>query len=186
MKEDKNKKVKQEHINKDSVKKEDKKEDKELTITITKEEIESMNQKLKEAEEKAVRAQADLVNYRKRKDEETSRIVKYANVDIVLELLTVLDNFERAFSLNSDDLNEESQKIYDGMRMIYSGLLNVLTKFEVKEIDCLDKKFDPMYHNAVMTEENKDKEVDTILEVLQKGYLLKDKVIRPAMVKVNK
>ena len=69
--------------------------------------------------------------------------------------------------------------------MIQKGLISALLKFEVKEIDSLDKKFDPKYHQAVMKESDPNKEKEIILEVYQKGYMLKDKVIRPAMVKVN-
>lgn len=149
-------------------------------IELTKEEIMVMNQKISDAEEKALRASAELVNYRKRKDEEVVRMLKYANEDLILELLPIIDNFERGLKVEGDS------KVLDGMKMIYSSLINTLEKYGVKEIDALDKEFDENYHHAVMKEENKDKKENIILEVFQKGYTYKEKVIRPAMVKVNK
>lgn len=109
------------------------------------------------------------------------RLLKFANEDLIMELLPIIDNFERAIKLESSDNN-----LMDGVKMIHKSLLTALEKYGVKEIECIDKKFDPMYHQAVMTEENDQKDQDVILEVLQKGYMLKDKVIRPSMVKVNK
>ena len=161
--------------------KKEKKETKEIKkIEITKEEFEKLKQEIEDANEKFLRSQADLINYRKRKDEEVERYLKYANEDLILDILTVVDNFERALNV------EDNTKVMEGIKMIYANLIGILEKFGVKEIDALGKKFDPMFHNAVMTEEDKAKESDIVVEVFQKGYTLKDKVIRPAMVKVNK
>ena len=177
-KEETKKVEKKEHKDKKNEKKDD-------YVKLTAKEVEEINRKTKEAEEKALRHQAELINYRKRKDEEVERLLKYSNESLVLEILPVLDNFERAISMNNIE-NEETKKFLNGMNMVYQGLVNALNKFDVKEIECLGKKFDPTYCQAVMTEEIKDKEQDIVLEVYQKGYMLKDKVIRPAMVKVNK
>lgn len=151
-------------------------------IEITKEEVEAINKKAQEAEEKFLRAQADLINYRKRKDEEVLKQLKYANEDLVLEILPILDNFERAIKMGEE--NNDANFI-SGIKMVYESLTKALEKFGVKEIESLDKPFDPAYHQAVMKESNNDKAKEIILEVYQKGYVLKDKVIRPAMVKVN-
>lgn len=158
----------------------------ESKVELTKEEIEAMNKKVTEAEEKALRYQAELINYRKRKDEETEKRLKYANEDLILEILPVLDNFERAIKMDDDNLEDEVSQFLSGMKMVYASLTKAIEKFGVKEIDALGKVFDATYHQAVMTEEVKDKDKDIVLEVYQKGYILKDKVIRPAMVKVNK
>jgi len=155
-------------------------------VEISQEEIEAMNFKVKEAEEKALRAHAELINYRKRKDEEIERMLKYSNEDIVLEILPILDNFERAIKMDDDNLDDEVSKFLQGMKMVYASLVKVLEKYEVKEIESLGKTFDAKYHQAVMTDSVEDKEKEIITEVYQKGYMLKDKVIRPAMVKVNK
>lgn len=146
--------------------------------------IEELEKQLKESEEKALLAKADMINYRKRKDEEITRILKYANEDIVRELLPVVDNFERAIKMDDNKLEDELSKFLEGFKMIYCNLVSILEKNEVKQIDGINKPFDPTYHQAVMTEAS-DKEKDMVLEVLQKGYLYKDKVIRPAMVKVS-
>ena len=168
-------------MEKEKKEKKEKKETKEIKkIEITKEEFEKLKQEIEDSNEKFLRSQADLINYRKRKDEEVERYLKYANEDLILDILTVVDNFERALNV------EDNTKVMEGIKMIYANLIGILEKFGVKEIDALGKKFDPMFHNAVMTEEDKAKESDIVVEVFQKGYTLKDKVIRPAMVKVNK
>lgn len=146
--------------------------------------IEELEKQLKESEEKVLLAKADMINYRKRKDEEITRILKYANEDMVRELLPVVDNFERAIKMDDNNLEDELSKFLEGFKMIYYNLVSILEKNEVKQIDGINKPFDPTYHQAVMTEAS-DKEKDMVLEVLQKGYLYKDKVIRPAMVKVS-
>lgn len=169
--------------------KKNKSEEKEIAkdkVELTNEEIEAMNKRVSEAEEKALRYQAELINYRKRKDEETEKKLKYANEDLILEILPVLDNFERAIKMDDDNLEDEVSQFLSGMKMVYASLTKAIEKFGVKEIDALGKPFDATYHQAVMTEEVKDKDKDIVLEVYQKGYILKDKVIRPAMVKVNK
>ncbi len=164
----------------------EKKNKKELLIELTKEEVEAMNGKVTEAEEKFLRAQADLVNYRKRKDDEVAKMLTYANEDLIEELLPTLDNFERAIKMDDDNLEDEVSKFLSGMKMVYASLTQALEKFGVREIEALDKKFDPTYHQAVMTDTDDTKDKEMILEVYQKGYMLKDKVLRPAMVKVNK
>lgn len=156
---------------------------KENDIEISKEEV--LGNRIKELEDKLVRNNAELVNYKRRKDDETTRILKYANEDIVLELLPIIDNFERAIKLDDNNLEDELSKFLSGFKMIYSGLIDLLNKYEVKEIDSLNKPFDPTYHQAVLTGRDEEKESGIILEILQKGYIYKDKVIRPTMVKVN-
>lgn len=170
----KNKEEKKEHKNK-------KQEKKEEVVKLTKEEIEAINKKASDAENEALRAKAELINYRKRKDEEVERLLKFANEDLVVELLPTLDNFERAIKMENAD-----SKLLDGMKMVYSSLVSTLEKYGVKEIKAEGEKFDANLHEAVITESKEGVEEDIILEVFQKGYTLKDKVIRPAMVKVNK
>ena len=179
-----NKEVKK-NKNEETKEKKEKKVVKEEIVSLTKEEIEAMNGKINLLEEKALRAQAELINYRKRKDEELDRKLKYANEDLIIEILPVLDNFERAMKMDDDNLEDEVSQFLSGMKMVYQGLSSALEKFGVKEIESLDKKFDANVHQAVMTESDPNKEKEIILEVYQKGYMLKDKVIRPAMVKVN-
>ncbi len=130
--------------------------------------------------------QAELINYRKRKDEETSNMLKYANQDLILELIPIADNFERAIKLDDNNLNDELSKFLAGFKILYSHLMNTLKKFGVEEIKTVGEMFDPMMHEALMVSEDKEKPDDVVLECLLKGYTLKGKVIRPAKVVVNK
>lgn len=156
-----------------------KKNDKENELIV------ELNNKIKELESKLLYKDADLVNYRKRKDEEVSNMLKYSNLDMASELLIVVDDLERAIKIDDDVLDDELSKFLSGFKMIYTRLINILNNFEIKEIESLGKEFDPRYHQAVLTDNVSDKGNNIILDVLQKGYMYKDKVIRPAMVKVN-
>lgn len=147
--------------------------------------IELLTKRIKDLEEAALRSQAELVNYRRRKDDETTRMLKYANEDIILEFLPILDNFERAIKMDYENLNDEVSKFLEGFKMVYTQIKSMLEKFEVKEIDCSAKMFDENYHQAVMTKKDETKDSGIILEVLQKGYMYKDKVVRHSMVIVN-
>ena len=156
-------------------KKEKKNKEKEL--------IDALNLKVKELEDKNLRISAEMINSLRRKDEDTARVMKYANESLIDDILNVVDNFDRALKINSD--SEDVVNYQKGMQMIYDNLISILNKYEVVEIDALDKPFDPTYHQAVMTEKVDGKESNIVIEVLRKGYMYKDKVIRPAMVKVS-
>ena len=138
-----------------------------------------------ELEQKSLRDKAELINYRKRKDEETANMLKFANQDLITELINVVDNFERAIKLDDTDLTDELSKFLSGFKMIYTNLLNILDSMEVKVIECEGLEFDPNKMEAVLTEKDENLPANVVLEVLQKGYTYKDKVIRVAMVKVN-
>ena len=163
--------------------KKNKKENKELKHL--EEENQKLKNDLKESGEKVLRLAAEMQNYKKRNETEKSNMLKYANEDLAKSLLPILDNFERAIRLDDNDLSDEVSKFLSGFKMIYGSFVNVLNNIEVKEIECDGLEFDPVYHQAVLTEKDETKPSGVILEVLQKGYMYKDKVIRPAMVKVN-
>lgn len=148
-------------------------------------ERELLSKRIKDLEEALLRSQAELINYKRRKDEETSRIIKYAEEDILKGFLPILDNFERAINMDDNNLEDEVSKFLQGFKLMYKQIKDLLTKFEVKEMECLGKEFDPTYHQAVTTGKDESKKSGIILEVLQKGYMYKDKVLRTAMVKVN-
>ena len=150
-----------------------------------KEKIKELEAKIKELEEVNLRTHAELINYRKRKDDEVSKMLKYSNEDIVKEVLPVVDNFESAIKMDDENLEDEVSKFLSGFKMIYCKFVAILEKNGVKAIDGGNKPFDPTYHQAVITEKKDGIEAGMVIEVLQKGYLLKDKVIRPAMVKVS-
>ena len=165
--------------------KKDKKKEKKKLFNKKDDKIKEYEKLIKELEDKILVMSADNVNYRKRKDEEVSRLLKFANEDIIKDLLTVSDNFERALKIAEDKTEEEFVKFNEGYKMIYCSIQNILEKFDVKAIDGANKPFDPVYHNAVIMEAKEGVEPGYVIEVLQKGYLYKDKVIRPAMVKVS-
>lgn len=146
--------------------------------------LEELQNEVNTLKDKNMRIAAEMVNTLRRKDEETNRLLKYSNESLITELLPVIDNFERA--LNVDAKTADVEGYQKGMTMIYNSLKNILEKFEVKEIEAIDKEFDSSYHQAVMQEEKEGTKENIVIEVLQKGYTYKDKVIRPAMVKVSK
>ncbi|MGN0659133.1 MAG: nucleotide exchange factor GrpE [Emergencia sp.] len=129
---------------------------------------------------KYLRLMADFQNYKRRTEKEKSDIYAYANEKLVTQLLDVIDSFERALMHESAD-----ESFAEGMRMIFRQLTGVLEKAGLEEINALGEDFDPNFHNAVMTEDNADYDSGKVTEVMQKGYLLNKKVIRPSMVKVN-
>ncbi len=130
-----------------------------------------------------MRLSADFANFRKRVEKEKADIYRLGNEKLMLELLPVLDNIDRALS-HADESPKE--KFVEGVEMIMSSLLNVLKNAGLSEIEAAGQPFDHNAHHAVLTEESEDHESDTVTGVLQKGYRLNDKVIRPAMVKVAK
>lgn len=148
-------------------------------------ELDELKEINKRLEQDVLMAKADLINYRKRKDEEVVKMLKYSNEDLVKEMLTIIDSLERAIDMDDDNLDDEVSKFLSGFKLIYCNLINTLEKYGVKAIDGFNKPFDPTYHQAVMTEKRDGVESGMVLDVLQKGYLLKDRVIRPAMVRVS-
>jgi len=147
--------------------------------------IDALNEYIKELEERVLREKAELVNYRRRKDEEVGVMIKYSNEELIKELLPIVDNFERAIKLDDNDLSDELSKFLSGFKMIYTSIINLFNKYEVKAVDGTSVEFDPTYHQAVLTEKVDGVESGIVIEVLQKGYVYKDRVIRPAMVKVS-
>ncbi|MDY3954243.1 MAG: nucleotide exchange factor GrpE [Anaerovoracaceae bacterium] len=134
-----------------------------------------------ELQTRYLRLAADFQNYRRRFEKEKSDIYARANEKIVTELLDVIDNFERALAAGSDC---GGNGFVEGMEMIFKQFKGVLEKSGLKEIQAEGEPFDPNFHHAVLMEADSEKESGTVTEVLQKGYLLNDRVIRPSMVKV--
>jgi molecular chaperone GrpE len=144
-----------------------------------------LEEKIKTLENDLLKSKAEFINYRKRLDEEHSKFLKYCNEDIIKEILPIIDNFERAITMDDDNLEDEVSKFLSGFKMIYCNLVNILKNNGVVEIDGSNKPFNPVYHEAIMTEKKEGLQKDMVIEVLQKGYILNGKVIRPAMVKVS-
>ena len=128
---------------------------------------------------KYLRLMADFQNYKRRTEKEKNDIYAFANEKIVSELLNVIDNFERAL-----DAGNDGDSFVEGMNLIFKQLQGVLEKAGVVEIEALGQDFDPNFHHAVLTEDSTEYESGKVTAVLQKGYLLNNKVIRPSMVKV--
>ena len=154
-------------------------EEKKEETSDNKEESEAEKQ-LADMNAKYVRLMADFQNQKKRFEKEKADIYQFANEDIVKSLLEVIDNFERALDASQDD----GSKFREGMEMIFKQLMGALEKAGVSEIKALGEEFDPNFHNAVMMEETDEYESNKVSGVMQKGYTLNSKVIRPSMVKV--
>ncbi|MCM3021782.1 nucleotide exchange factor GrpE [Heyndrickxia ginsengihumi] len=155
-----------------------------------KDELEKANAKIKELEEKIdeyenryVRLRADFDNFRRRVDLDKQASEKYRAQHLITNLLPAIDNFERALQMASED--EQTKQLLQGMEMVYRNILEALKKEGVEPIEALGKEFDPHYHQAIMQAQEEDVESNIIVEEFQKGYILKDRVIRPSMVKVN-
>ncbi|MFJ7933606.1 nucleotide exchange factor GrpE [Sporosarcina sp. NPDC096371] len=145
--------------------------------------IEELTAKLQEEENKRLRLLADYDNFKRRASLDQEALQKYRAQNVVTNLLPVLDNFARALSVEAK--TEEVQSIMTGMEMIYRTLVTALETEGLVEIETLDQEFDPNVHQAIMTGSDDTKPSGAILEEMQKGYLLKDRVLRPSMVKVN-
>ncbi|SDH47290.1 molecular chaperone GrpE [Alteribacillus persepolensis] len=152
-------------------------------VSEEQEEIEKLKQEVEEWKNRSLRAQADLDNVRRRTKEEKEKAAKYRAQDLIESLLPVLDNFERAISVKPE--TEEAVSLHEGVNMVYTQLFEAVQKEGLEVIETEGQVFDPEKHQAVMQVEEEGFDSNQIVEELQKGYQLKDKVIRPAMVKVN-
>lgn len=131
--------------------------------------------------EKVLRITAEMQNMKRRYDLDLTNAYKYDGYDLVEKLLPIIDNFERAMSVKQEGMD----KFLEGFKMIYNNLQEILKSKGIVEIEALDKEFNPNIMNAVLIETNNEKENNIVLDVLQKGYMYNDKLLRPAMVKVN-
>ena len=145
----------------------------------------SLEEENKKLVDQVKRAQAELINYRTRKDKEISDTLKYCNQSLITDLIPIVDNFERAIKLDDNNLDDELSKFLTGFKMIYSSLFSVLKNYGVEEISRQGEIFDPAQEQALLTDKVEELEDEAVIEVLQKGYKLKDRVIRAASVKIN-
>lgn len=166
--------------------KEDMEEKAEEIVNESGENEENLNEdcesKLEEYKNSLARLQADFTNYRKRTEKEKESLINYGIETFVCELLPILDNFQRAIE---SETNKEDE-FYKGVKMIETQIVELLEKNNIKEIPSMDEEFDPNCHHAIVQEEVEGVDGNIVTGVLQKGYKLKDKVIRPSMVKVSK
>jgi molecular chaperone GrpE len=136
-----------------------------------------------EHQQRTLRTQADFDNFRKRTQKEKEELASYASMKLVTQLLPVIDNFERAISASKESGDFES--FSKGVDMIFRQLGQLLEQEGVKPIEAVGHPFNPEVHQAVMQVESDEHEEGIVVEELQKGYLMKEKVLRPAMVKVS-
>ena len=144
--------------------------------------LEDAEKRYQELNSKYMRLMADFQNQKKRFEKEKSDMYMYAGEDIIKRILEVMDNFDRALDMAGDT----DPKFKEGMEMIFKQLMGVLEKEGVKEIEALGEEFDPNFHSAVMMEDTDEYESNKVSGVIQKGYTMKSKVLRPSMVKVSK
>ncbi len=142
---------------------------------------ENQEEEKEEGDAKYLRLAADFQNYKRRVEKEKSEIYAYANEKIALDIIEVMDNFERALQHSEECVDNQ---FAEGVSKIYKQLKSVLDKNNIVEIKAEGEDFDPNFHNAVTSEENSEFESGKVIQALQKGYTLNDKVIRPAMVRV--
>lgn len=166
------------------------KEDKKSAKFGKKKKIEELEEEIVKLKEEAAanknayfKAYADTENLKKRLQSESDNVRKYRIQSFAMEILPVLDNLERALDVKVDDQNIKNYA--KGFEMIYQQLVHILNQEGVKEIEALDKPFDPNYHQALMQEAKDGVESGMVIEVLQKGYMLKDRVLRATLVKVS-
>ena len=151
-------------------------------LSILQKQLEEQKNRAEDFYNRLARLQADYENFRRRTRLEKEDLCKYASEQLVLKLLPVLDNFERALEAEGDSLKDYKS----GVEMIYRQFQDVLSLEGVEAIPAVGEPFDPVKHEAVFREESEEYPENTIIEELRRGYVLKDKVIRPSMVKVSK
>jgi len=148
-------------------------------------ELESVKQEAQENYEKYLRASAELDNVRKRTARELEDFRKFSLEKIVKELLPVVDNLERAIQASGPN-EQDGNGLLEGVDLVLKDILKVFDRFGIRPIESLEKPFDPTFHQAVMQEETSDQPDNTVISELQKGYLMHDRLLRPAMVVVSR
>ncbi len=161
---------------------------KEINNNSEKDPIKDLEEKVEELNDKLLRSLAESQNLRKIHDKEKEDLIKYSSSNFAREVLNIADNLERAFDLlknNPEFNNDKFKDVKIGIELIEKELINSFERNGIKSIESLGKKFDPNYHQA-LNEVESDKEDGTIVNEIQKGYMLYDRLLRPAMVSISK
>ena len=165
-------------------------ENKITKIKDTHKKEESLEDQLKNTKDKFLRAMAEIENQRRRFEKEKQDAFEFGGFNFARESLSLLDNVERAItSFKNDDTlknNKDLDKIIDGIEVIKKDLVSIFKKNSIETIECLNKKFDPNFHQAMLEVEDNTKEAGTVVQEIQKGYLMKDRLLRPSLVGVTK
>ncbi len=146
--------------------------------------VKKLEAELEEWKNSYTRKLAEFQNFTKRKENEVAEMRKYASEEIIVKLLDNIDNLERAVDASKESQNFDS--LIEGVNMILNNLKNLLTEEGVEEIEAAGKEYDPYEHKAMITENKEELDDNVVVQVFQKGYKMKGKVVRPAMVTVNK
>ena len=146
--------------------------------------------KIKELEDKLARAYAEIENQRRRFEKEKQEAFEFGGFSFAAESLSLIDNIDRAITSfkNDDNLknNKDLSKIIDGIEIVKNDLISIFKKNGVESIECINKKFDPNFHQAMLEIENNTKEPGTVVQEIQKGYMMKNRLLRPSLVGVAK
>lgn len=154
------------------------------TEETSEDKIKKLEAELQEWKNSYTRKLAEFQNFTKRKENEVAEMRKYASEGIIVKLLDNIDNLERAVDASKESQNFDS--LIEGVNMILNNLKNLLTEEGVEEIEAAGKEYDPYEHKAMITENKEELDDNVVVQVFQKGYKMKGKVVRPAMVTVNK
>ncbi|GKS10197.1 nucleotide exchange factor GrpE [Paenibacillus chitinolyticus] len=146
-------------------------------------ELDELRKAAEESQQRLLRAQADFDNFRRRTRQEKEEFAKYASLKLIEQMLPVIDNFDRA--LVSSRETQDFEALTKGIEMVYRQLGQVVTQEGLTPIEAVGQPFNPEFHQAIMQVESDEHEEGIVVEEVQKGYMLKDKVIRPSMVKVS-
>lgn len=161
----------------------------ESQIIMSAQELEELKKKCCEAEiylDKFLRLQAEFENVKKRLVREKEEFIKFAEASLILELIPIIEDFERALDATSKNKKDDIESLKKGIEIVVSHLKNLLTKRGLKTMESVGKPFDPDLHEALLQEENDEHPENTVLEEYQKGYFLEDRVLRHAKVKTSK
>ena len=164
--------------------------DNEVKKTPDSKQEESAEEKLKTTQEKLLRTMAEMENQRRRFEKEKEEAFEFGGFNFARESLSLLDNIDRAITSfkNDENLkdNKDLNKIIDGIDVIKKDLISIFKKNQIESIECINKKFDPNFHQAMLEIENNTKEPGTVIQEIQKGYMMKDRLLRPSLVGVTK
>jgi len=166
----------------------EKDEQKEKKSTPIKEE--TPEEKLKTTHEKLLRTMAEMENQRRRFEKEKQEAFEFGGFNFAAESLLLIDNIDRAIvSFKNDESlknNKDLNKIIDGIEIVKKDLVSIFKKNGIEAIECIDKKFDPNFHQAMLEVENNTKVPGTVIQEIQKGYMMKDRLLRPSLVGITK
>ena len=151
---------------------------------------ETIEEKLNNTQEKLLRTLAEMENQRRRFEKERDEAFEFGGFSFAKESLTLLDNIDRAINSFKNDENfknkKDIEKIIDGIEIIKSDLISIFKKNGIESIECINKKFDPNFHQAMLEVEDSTKDQGTVVQEIQKGYMMKDRLLRPSLVGVTK